>query len=114
MLLQNEIRFFFSVKSRFNHNLPSSQGPKYQNTYRLDSKKPFKPDEVYKILKNVVEKEVSNFVAYDGLMGPKIVQTIAAEVRSSVKSLNYDRLDVLLMATRAARPSASPKLISFF
>lgn len=30
-------------------------------------------------------------------MGPKIVQTIAAEVRSAVKLLNYDRLDVLLL-----------------
>ncbi|KAK6636757.1 hypothetical protein RUM43_010420 [Polyplax serrata] len=74
-----------------------SQGPRYQNTYRLDPKRPFKANEVYKILQTIVEREVVNFLQYDGLMGPKIVQTIAAEVRSAVKLLNYDRYKICVI-----------------
>ncbi|EEB11362.1 T complex testis-specific protein, putative [Pediculus humanus corporis] len=74
-----------------------AKGPKYQNTYRLDSKKPFKSNEVYNILKNVVKREISNFLIYDSLMGPRIVQTIAADVRSLVKAMSYDRYKICVM-----------------
>ncbi|KAK6640888.1 hypothetical protein RUM44_012586 [Polyplax serrata] len=74
-----------------------AKGPRYQNTYRLDPKRPFKANEVYKILQTIVEREVVNFLQYDGLMGPKIVQTIAAEVRSAVKLLNYDRYKICVI-----------------
>lgn len=79
------------------NNLYFFQGPKYQPTYRLGPKKPFRSSEVYKILQNIVEREVQNLNTYDSLMGSKIVQIIAAEVRTNVKLLNFDRLEVKML-----------------
>lgn len=60
------------------------------NTYRLEPKKYFNAEEVFKIIQEIVQKECTG-VAYDPVKCPPLAVNIAGQIRLKVKELEFDR-----------------------
>ncbi|XP_046387761.1 dynein light chain Tctex-type 5-B-like isoform X4 [Ischnura elegans] len=74
-----------------------AQTPKvrYQNTYRLESKKPFNRDSVTKIIKDTLERELTLLKKYDPEDCKRLSWSMAEDIRSQVKALEFDRYKIV-------------------
>lgn len=82
----NSINFFFV------------QTPKYQNSYRLEAKKPFNVESVDKIVKQVMINNLEDIV-YDPKECPKLCAEISADIRNRICKQNFDRYTVYPIIT---------------
>lgn len=63
---------------------------KLRNRHKLDAKNPFKPNQVNKILEDIITQGVSQFY-YNHQEASQLCQELASQIRTKVKALNYDR-----------------------
>lgn len=68
----------------------SLQSPKYQNSYRLDTKNPFKIDPVDKIVRSVMVNRLED-ASYDPEECPKLCSQVASEIRKRILKLDFTR-----------------------
>lgn len=66
------------------------QGPRYQNTYKLDSSNPFNAEKVDKILQEVMHEIIDN-LHYDPEKCSSTAKYASMQIRSKVKQLEFDR-----------------------
>ncbi|XP_076651241.1 dynein light chain Tctex-type 5 isoform X2 [Halictus rubicundus] len=71
---------------------------KYQNTYRLEAYNPFKVDPVDKIVQTTMNNKLED-ISYDPTTCLKACESIAADIRSKIKNLNFDRYKVVVAVT---------------
>jgi tctex1 domain-containing protein 2 len=67
------------------------QQVRFQNSYRLESKNPFKRDVVEVILKKVMEKHFSSFERFDSKVSVSLCRTVTEDVIELIKEKNFDR-----------------------
>lgn len=72
------------------------QGPRYQNTYKLDSSNPFNAEKVDKILQEVMHEIIEN-LHYDPEKCSSTAKYASMLIRSKVKQLDFDRYVQLLV-----------------
>ncbi|XP_011157246.1 dynein light chain Tctex-type protein 2 [Solenopsis invicta] len=83
-----------------------NETPKYQNTYRMEPRNPFKTDQVDKIVKSVMNYRLDE-VTYDDAEATKLCSDIAAEIRRRVKKLEFDRHKIIVTVTIIEKASQS-------
>ncbi|GLH12629.1 Uncharacterized protein GBIM_17345 [Gryllus bimaculatus] len=66
------------------------QPPRLQNTFRLESQRPFRPERVTQLLEEVVTAELQA-QAYDADECARRAVSLAGDIRARVKALDYDR-----------------------
>ncbi|KAK7790155.1 hypothetical protein R5R35_002626 [Gryllus longicercus] len=66
------------------------QPPRLQNTFRLESQRPFRPERVTQLLEEVVTAELQGR-AYDADECARRAVSLAGDIRARVKALDYDR-----------------------
>lgn len=66
------------------------QVARYMNTYRLDSRRPFNVESVQKVLQEVLTRDLAE-VHYEPTNVTRLGVSIAGEIRTRVKQLNFDR-----------------------
>ncbi|CAG9861934.1 unnamed protein product [Phyllotreta striolata] len=71
---------------------------RYANTYQLESKNPFNPDKVKKILEEVMMEIVEN-LEYDPDLCAKQAKLASMMIRIKVKELNFDRYKIVCIVT---------------
>ncbi|XP_020709954.1 dynein light chain Tctex-type 5-like [Athalia rosae] len=76
----------------------SKTAPRYQNTYRLESYKPFNVDMVDKIIKQVMINNLEDIV-YDPKECPRLCGEISEDIRDRIKRLNFDRYKIVVIVT---------------
>ncbi|KAK4884111.1 hypothetical protein RN001_000382 [Aquatica leii] len=72
--------------------------PKFMNTYRLESNKPFQVERVEKILKEVLTEALDN-LAYDVEKCPNQAKWASGVIRDRIKAEEYDRYKLVIMVT---------------
>ncbi|KAK2576219.1 hypothetical protein KPH14_005588 [Odynerus spinipes] len=72
--------------------------PRYQNTYRLESFKPFKVDIVDKILKDVMYSFLIG-LKYHPIVCLQVCKNMSAEVRDRIFKKSYDRYKYTVVMT---------------
>ncbi|CAH1107643.1 unnamed protein product [Psylliodes chrysocephalus] len=86
-------------KMSSNSLLPQQSEPtRYANTYQLESKNPFNPDKVDKILKSVMLEAFEN-LTYDPEMCAKQAKWASLMIRMKVKELNFERYKIVCVVT---------------
>lgn len=63
---------------------------RYQPTYRLKSKVPYKKEECEKVIKSVLDTNMETFV-YEPDEAEALSKTLSTEIMTKVKKLNFDR-----------------------
>ncbi|KAH0999051.1 dynein light chain Tctex-type 4-like isoform X1 [Dendroctonus ponderosae] len=71
---------------------------KYQNTYKMESEKPFNPEKVDKILEEVMQEVMEN-LQYDPEKCAATAKYASTQIRSKVKQLEFDRYKVVCIVT---------------
>nr|XP_014283670.1 tctex1 domain-containing protein 1-B-like [Halyomorpha halys] len=67
---------------------------KLRNRHKLEPKNPFKPNQVHKLLEDIITEGVSQFY-YNHEEAPQLCQDLASQIRTKIKSLNYDRCKLI-------------------
>ncbi|CRL07286.1 CLUMA_CG020265, isoform A [Clunio marinus] len=75
------------------------QSFKYQNTYRLESKNPFNSEQVEVILKNVMDKQFSQFERFDTQTSVALCKMVTDEIINQIKEKNFDRYKIIVVIT---------------
>ncbi|CAL1678427.1 unnamed protein product [Lasius platythorax] len=83
-----------------------NEAPKYQNTYRMEPRNPFKVDLVDKIVRSVMSNRLDE-LAYDDAVIAKLCGDVASEIRRRVKKLNFDRHKIIVTVTIIEKASQS-------
>ncbi|XP_070172600.1 dynein light chain Tctex-type protein 2 [Polyergus mexicanus] len=83
-----------------------NETPKYQNTYRIEPRNPFKADLVDKIVRSVMKNRLDE-LAYDDTVVAKLCGDVASEIRRRVKKLNFDRHKIIVRVTIIEKASQS-------
>lgn len=63
---------------------------RYQPTYRLESKVPYKKEECEKVIKSIMDTTLETFV-YESDEAEAMSKTLSTEILTKVKKLNFDR-----------------------
>lgn len=63
---------------------------KFQNSYRLESTRPYNREKCEKILKLVVDKALKEF-EYDSALAFELCETICEDIKKKVKLLEFER-----------------------
>ncbi|XP_015514732.1 dynein light chain Tctex-type 5-like isoform X1 [Neodiprion pinetum] len=74
------------------------KAPKYENSYRLESNKPFNVDPVDKIISQVMTNNLEDIV-YDPKECPKLCAEISADIRDRIRKQNFDRYKIVVIVT---------------
>ncbi|XP_043280404.1 dynein light chain Tctex-type 5-like isoform X2 [Venturia canescens] len=82
------------------------KAPKFQNTYRLDTEKPFKIDPVDKIVKSVMLNRLED-ASYDVKECPKLCSQVASEIRKRILKLDFKRYKIVVAVTIIEKASQS-------
>jgi hypothetical protein len=64
---------------------------RFQNNYRLESKKPFDKDKVYAIMKEVMDNHFSKFERFDSKLSVALCRTVTDDIMQKVKEKRFDR-----------------------
>ncbi|XP_029176846.1 tctex1 domain-containing protein 3-like [Nylanderia fulva] len=83
-----------------------NEAPRYQNTYRMESRNPFKADSVDKIVRSVLNNRLDE-LSYDDTTVAKLCGDVASEIRRRVKKLNFDRHKIIVTVTIIEKASQS-------
>jgi hypothetical protein len=64
---------------------------RFQNTYRIDSRKPFNKDQVHAIMKEIMDNHFSKFERFDSKVSVALCRTVTDEIMQKVKEKRFDR-----------------------
>lgn len=64
---------------------------RFQNTYRLESRNPFNKDQVYNIMKEIVNENFNKFERFDSKLSVGLCRTVTDEIIQKVKEKRFDR-----------------------
>lgn len=64
---------------------------RFQNTYRLDSRNPFNKDQVYGIMKEIMDSNFSKFDRFDDRVSVGLCRNVTDEIIQKVKDKRFDR-----------------------
>ncbi|XP_050402182.1 dynein light chain Tctex-type 5-B [Patella vulgata] len=70
----------------------------YENTFRMEPPEKFRPDKVLPIIERVLTKHLEG-VKYSSGECSSISKTIADEIKSAVKDLNFERYKIISQVT---------------
>ncbi|KAF7265581.1 hypothetical protein GWI33_021033 [Rhynchophorus ferrugineus] len=84
-----------STNSLFGYD---NESARYQNTYKLESDKPFNAEKVDKILKEVMEEALEN-LHYDSEKCPSQAKWAVGQIRHRVKQLDFDRYKLVCIVS---------------
>ncbi|KAK0086945.1 hypothetical protein PV325_002089 [Microctonus aethiopoides] len=94
----------------FEHSARTSidydQCPKYENSYRLESYRPFRPDPVDEIIKTMMNNRLEDII-YDAATAPSLCSEIAADIRKKIMKLQFDRYKIVVVVTIIEKASQS-------
>lgn len=71
---------------------------RFQPTYRLEPKRPFKHDDCYSILQNLIEFNLQNYV-YNPKTASRLCLYLSEEIKIRVKKLDFDRFKIICVVT---------------
>lgn len=63
---------------------------RYQHSYQLNSKSPYKNEICQNLLKQLVDKELKSYT-YDGENADELCKNLCEAIKSNVKSSDFDR-----------------------
>lgn len=69
---------------------------RFQNTFRLESRNPFNKDEVYQIMKEIMDCHFNMFDRFDSKLSVGLCRTVTDEILQKVKEKRFDRYWKLL------------------
>lgn len=72
------------------------QAPKFQNSYKLDSDRPFNHEKVEQILQEVLEEALQD-LTYDPDKCSKQAKWASSAIRAKVKEQEFDRYNCTIM-----------------
>ncbi|XP_053686837.1 dynein light chain Tctex-type protein 2B [Sabethes cyaneus] len=87
--------------------------PRFQNTYRLESRHPFKREKV----EHIVDRYLRNFLddhKYNPKRAKRLAEDMSVELKNLIKFCNYDRYRVLSVVTIGDKTSQDFKCVMRF
>ncbi|XP_066245202.1 dynein light chain Tctex-type 5-like [Euwallacea similis] len=90
-----------STNSLFGNSIShnnNDEGPRYQNTYKLDSDNPFNTEKVGKILQEVMNEIIEN-LQYDPEKCAAAAKHASVQIRGKVKQLEFDRYKLVCIVS---------------
>lgn len=86
---------------------------RFQATYRLEPKRPFKHDDCYSILQNLITFNLQNYI-YNPKTAPRLCLYLSEEIKLRVKKLDFDRYRIICVVTIGEKFHQSYKSVTKF
>ncbi|XP_044738966.1 dynein light chain Tctex-type 5-A [Chrysoperla carnea] len=73
--------------------------PRYENTYRLESKNPFLHEPVENIIRTIISARFNRNSRYNASEAPQMVTKLSQKIREKVKELNFERYRLIVLVS---------------
>ncbi|XP_075214928.1 dynein light chain Tctex-type 5-like [Lycorma delicatula] len=84
------------------------------NSYRLDSKNPFRKESVYMIIRDVFKLSEMDEMVYEPGAISKLCVQLASEIRTKVKALGFERYKLVCVVQICEKNRQSVKTLAKF